>query len=67
MGALAIAMTVMSELPAMIAAGRDILALVTQTSAVLKAAQDEGRDPTAAEWDALNSIIRDDVTFIDAA
>ena len=67
MGALAIAMTVMTELPAMIAAGRDIMALVTQTNAVLKAAQAEGRDPTAAEWDALNAIIKGDVAIIDAA
>jgi len=67
MGALAIAMTVMSELPAMIAAGRDIMGLVTQTNAVLKSAQAEGRDPTPAEWDALNAIIRADVSEIDAA
>jgi len=67
MSALAIASLVLQELPAMIAAGRDILALVTQTNAVLTAAQAEGRDPTAAEWDALNAIIKGDVAIIDAA
>ena len=67
MGALAIAMAVMSELPALIAAGRDIMGLVTQTNAVLTAAQAEGRDPTAEEWEGLNAIIRADVAVIDAA
>ena len=66
MGALQIAMLVMQELPALIAAGRDVAGIINRTNSVLTAAQLAGRDPNPAEWADLNFLIRASVAEIDA-
>ena len=57
MGALELATLVLSQLPSLITAGIQVKGLIDNTNATLKASQDQGRDPTAAEWDALNAQI----------
>ncbi len=55
--ALAFAMQMLGQLPALISAGIDVYDLVVKTNDSLKKMQDENRDPTDAEWDALNDAI----------
>lgn len=55
--ALALAMELLSALPALIEAGRDIAGLVKEGNETLAKAQAEGRDPTKEEWDELNKKI----------
>ncbi len=56
--ALIYATQLLGMLPSMIAAGRSITDLVQTGNAALKLMQEEGRDPTPAEWDALNAQIK---------
>jgi len=46
-------------LPSLLAAGKNVVDLVEHGNAALKAMTDEKRDPTPAEWDALNTKIRE--------
>lgn len=57
MGALAIATTVLELLPSLIQAGINVVGLIESTSATIKLAQSENRDPTDAEWAALDAQI----------
>ena len=68
MGAFAIA--ALQAIPLMVEAGHSIASIVamSKTAAdVMTKAQAEGRDPSPAEWDALNAHIDADVAVIDAA
>lgn len=56
---LAFAIQLISALPALVQAGRDITSLVTDGTKALEAMQREKRDPTGAEWQALNKQIAD--------
>ncbi|MBU6499786.1 MAG: hypothetical protein KGJ41_02660 [Rhodospirillales bacterium] len=67
MTALAFAMAVMQELPALIGAGQNVLDLLSQTSTALAAMQAAHRDPTQAEWDTLNGAIAGLKAAIDQA
>lgn len=58
MTAIAYALSLLAEVPALIAAGKSVVDLVQTGSAALKTMQTENRDPTAAEWYALNSQIK---------
>lgn len=56
--ALAYAVSLLGELPGLIAAGKDVIDLVKSGQTALQSMQDQGRDPTPAEWDALNAQIK---------
>ncbi len=56
--ALAYAVSLLTELPGLISAGKDVVDLVKSGSTALKSMQDAGRDPTDAEWSALNAQIK---------
>ncbi len=56
--AIAYAISLLGEVPGLIAAGKSVVDLVQSGSAALKTMQSENRDPTAAEWDALNAQIK---------
>lgn len=55
--ALTYAVQILSILPQLLAAGKDVAALVQSGNAALKQMADEGREPTTQEWDALNAQI----------
>lgn len=57
MPALAYAIQLISALPALVDAGVSIKNLVSDSTASLNLMQSEKRDPTPAEWDALNAQI----------
>jgi hypothetical protein len=59
MGALAYAIQALQILPSLISAGVQVKGLIENTNASLATMQKENRDPTAAEWDALNAQIAD--------
>ncbi len=58
MGAAAYALSLLTELPGLISSGKQVIDLIQQGTAAMKAMQAEGRDPTSAEWDALNAQIK---------
>lgn len=55
--ALQFAMQLLAALPQLIQAGSDVATLVTRSREQLQTMADEGRAPTAEEWDALNAEI----------
>lgn len=55
--AIALAIAVLESLPSLILASQEVLALIKSTVVSLRQMQSENRDPTDAEWDALNSVI----------
>ena len=57
MGALAFALAALQAIPAIIAAGADVVGFITQATTAVTAMQAASRDPTAAEWAALNAQI----------
>ncbi len=59
MNPLELALAVLSELPSLISAGANVINLINSTKQTLNEATAAGRDPTAAEWDALNAQITD--------
>lgn len=59
MTAIAFALQAFQALPALIAAGKDIALIVKESTEALRAMQAENRDPSPAEWDALNKRIAD--------
>lgn len=58
MGAAAYALSLLTELPSLISSGKQVIDLIQTGSTALKAMQAENREPTAAEWDALNAQIK---------
>ena len=58
MSALLYATQLLGMLPSLLAAGKSVVDLVESGNAALKAMADEKRDPTPAEWDALNVKIK---------
>lgn len=58
MGAAAFALSLLTELPALIAAGKQVFDLIKSGTAAMEAMQAENRDPTPAEWDKLNAQIK---------
>ncbi len=59
MSAIAFAIEALNVLPGLISSGIDVIDLINKTSADLKKMQDENRDPTDSEWEALNKIVED--------
>jgi len=57
MPALTFAVELLALLPKLIAAGRDVTALISEGHTALTAMQAEKRDPSAEEWSALNKHI----------
>lgn len=57
MPVLTIATTVLQLLPSLIQAGIDVMGLLQSTNKVITNAQAAGRDPTDAEWAALDTQI----------
>ena len=55
---IAYALSLLTELPGLIASGKQVIDLIQTGSTALKAMQTENRDPTAAEWDQLNARIK---------
>lgn len=55
---IAYAVQLLSSLPALIQAGRDVVGVVQNGTAKLQTMQAEGRDPTQAEWDELDADIK---------
>lgn len=51
------AMQILQILPPLLAAGKDVAGLIQNGNAALKTMTDEKRDPTDAEWAALNAQI----------
>ncbi len=58
MTAIAYALSLLTEVPTLIAAGKSVVDLVQTGSAALKTMQAENRDPTAQEWSDLNAQIK---------
>jgi hypothetical protein len=58
MNAVAYALQLLQTIGPLIQAGRDVMGLINQAKASLATMQAEGRDPTPAEWDALNASIK---------
>lgn len=56
-GIIPFALQLLSSLPGLIASGEQAIALIEAHTAALKAMVAEGRSPTQAEWDALNSVL----------
>ena len=56
---LTIATTVLSNLPALIKAGMDVMALINSTNAVIAKAQASGTDPTDSDWATLDQMLTD--------
>jgi len=48
--------TILQSIPAILAAGGNVALLVAQASAALHLMLSEKREPSPAEWDALNAI-----------
>jgi hypothetical protein len=57
MGAIPFAITLLSSLPQLIKAGMDVTSLIQDSMAKMKTMEEEKRDPTPQEWDALNAQI----------
>ncbi len=57
MDALSLALSVLTQLPSLISAGVNVIALVKNTEATITKAQAENRDPSPDEWLALNTQI----------
>lgn len=57
--AISLALTVLQNLPALIAAGQDVIALINSTSAVIVKSQATGTDPTDADWKMLDDMLID--------
>ena len=55
--ALLYATQILGILPQLLAAGKNVADLVTTGNAALKSMAAENREPTTAEWDALNAQI----------
>jgi hypothetical protein len=55
--ALALAVQVLEILPTLITASSEALGFIESTTATLKAMQADNRDPTDAEWAALDAQI----------
>jgi hypothetical protein len=58
MGAAAYALSLLTELPSLIASGKQVVDLIQTGTTALKSMQAENRDPTPAEWDSLNAQIK---------
>ena len=56
-GIIPFALQLLTSLPGLIASGEQSIALIEAHTAALKAMVAEGRSPTQAEWDALNSVL----------
>ena len=56
--ALYYALQVLQAIPTLIAAGQNISGLVSQSTTALNAMIAEKRNPSDAEWDALNAAIK---------
>ena len=55
--ALAYATQILSMLPALLLAGKNVSELIKNGNAALTSMQAENRDPTPGEWDDLNAQI----------
>jgi hypothetical protein len=64
--AIALAITVLENLPALITASEEVIALISSTVTSLRQMQAEKRDPTDAEWAAVHSVIDILLTRIEA-
>lgn len=53
------AMQVLQALPALLAAGQNVMALVQSTNAALDRMNKENRGPSDLEWNELNQTIAD--------
>ncbi len=53
--ALLYAIQVLTQIPALVSTGQSVVGLVNQSSAALQSMVAEKRNPTDAEWDALNA------------
>lgn len=58
MAAAAYALSLLTELPGLIASGKQVVDLIQTGTTTLRAMQTENRDPTPAEWDALYAQIK---------
>ena len=56
--ALALAIQVLEALPSLVTAGEQVLALIENTVSSLKVMQAANRDPTDAEWAALDAQVK---------
>ena len=59
MSQIAFALQLLNVLPGLVNAGINVATLIQDSRAALQKMQDENRDPTPEEWDALNQKIRD--------
>ena len=54
-------------LPSLIQAGMEVMTLIQNTTSALRAMQAEGRDPTEAEWAALQAASEAALARLDTA
>ena len=59
MGALTMAIQLLTQLPGLIAAGVQVKGLIDSTRATLERSTAEGTPPTDQEWDQLNSTVEE--------
>ena len=57
--ALAFGIELLTQIPALIAAGKDVISLVNSGKAKMQEFEREKRDPTSQEWLQLNAEIDD--------
>lgn len=57
MSAIQFAMLLLQNVPAIVAAGKDVIAYIKEGMESLRSMQDENRDPTTEEWEALDARI----------
>lgn len=65
--AIAFAVQALSALPSLIQAGAQVMQLIESTKAALQTMQAEQRDPTQAEWEALEAQITATLAKLDNA
>ena len=58
---------VVSQLPALVSAGTNIVQFLEAQFSAVKTMIAENRDPTQAEWDALNATVATEQAKLDAA
>lgn len=57
MDKIAFALQLLNVVPGLVAAGANVVGLIQDGRAALQKMQDENRDPSPEEWDALNARI----------
>lgn len=67
MGNVSVVLALLNQLLALVPTGSELYLAYKEQKAKLEGIVSEGRDPTDAEWDALDASVREKEAFIDRA